>query len=114
MLDVIFGPQNFVNEIIWKRLGAPSDHKPGVKYPGRISDPILFYSKGPSRSWNQLFPAYDQEYPERDYRRVEPETGRRYRLDDLQGQEAREKATLVRPCVRSRPFRPVGQAGAAT
>lgn len=87
MLDGIFGRERFVNEITWKRSSAHSDTKQGSRHFGRVSDSILFYGKGDDRrrTWNQLYTEYDQAYIERDYRRIEPETGRRYRIDNLQG-----------------------------
>lgn len=85
VLDAIFGPERFVNEIIWKRSSAHSDTRQGAQHYGRISDTILFYSKTEKRTFNQQYLPYDQEYIERDYRRVEEGTGRRYRLSDLSG-----------------------------
>ncbi len=41
LLDGIFGPKRFLNEITWKRTSA---HNDGARY-GRIQDRILFYSK---------------------------------------------------------------------
>jgi DNA modification methylase len=84
LLDAIFGVQNFRNEIIWKRNSAHSDSKQGAQHFGRITDTILFYSKGPKVTWNPQFRPYDKEYIDRDYRRVDAE-GRRYRLSDIQG-----------------------------
>jgi site-specific DNA-methyltransferase (adenine-specific) len=43
MLDAIFDPANFRNEIIWRRSGA---HSPKKGY-GPIHDTLLFYSKDP-------------------------------------------------------------------
>lgn len=85
MLDAIFGPERFVNEIIWKRSSAHSDSKQGSKHYGRVSDTILFYSKSEVRTWNQQYGPYDQEYIDRDYRRVEEGTGRRFRISDMSG-----------------------------
>ena len=42
LMDVVFGVQNFRNEIVWKRTGAHGDSK---SY-GRISDHLLFYGTG--------------------------------------------------------------------
>ncbi len=84
VMDTIFGPQNFRNEIIWKRSSAHSDSRQGAQHYGRITDTILFYSKGERIVWNQLYKPYDAKYVERDYRRVDPD-GRRYRLDNIQG-----------------------------
>ncbi|MCA1707518.1 MAG: restriction endonuclease [Actinobacteria bacterium] len=85
MLDASFGPQRFVNEIIWKRSSAHSDAKQGSKHYGRVSDTLFFYSKSEERTWNYQYQPYDPEYVDRDYRRIEPETGRRYRISDLSG-----------------------------
>lgn len=84
VMDAIFGPENFRNEVIWKRSHAHSDARQGSKHFGRVTDTILFYAKGPENTWNVQFTPYDQEYLDRDYRRVD-ENGRRYRIDNLQG-----------------------------
>ncbi|HZQ90469.1 MAG TPA: site-specific DNA-methyltransferase [Terriglobales bacterium] len=84
LMDAVFRPQYFVNEIVWKRSSAHSDAKQGAKHFGRVSDTILFCSKSDARTWNPLYTPYDPEYIERDYRRVDPD-GRRYRIDNLQG-----------------------------
>ena len=47
MLDGIFGPANFANEIVWRRTGA---HNKSGRY-GPIHDTILFYKKGPNATW---------------------------------------------------------------
>lgn len=85
VLDEILGVENFRNEIIWKRSSAHSDTKQGSRHFGRVSDTILFYTKSEDRTWNQLYGEYDEHYVERDYSRVEPETGRRYRISDMSG-----------------------------
>lgn len=84
MLDQIFGENNFVNEVVWKRSHAHSDAKQGRKAFGVITDSILVYGLGGERSWNAEYQPYDQKYIDRDYRRVDPD-GRRYRLDNIQG-----------------------------
>jgi DNA modification methylase len=90
ILDAIFGDGAFQNEIIWKRSHAHSDSKQGARHFGRITDTILFYAKSDGATWNQLYGPYDQEYINRDYRRVDPD-GRRYRIDNLQGPGGAEK-----------------------
>lgn len=90
LLDGVFEPRNFVNEITWKRSHAHSDAKQGAKHFGRISDTILFYARGEVRTWNVQYTPYSQEYIDRDYRRVESD-GRRYRLDNIQGPGGAEK-----------------------
>ncbi len=82
MLDAIFGGQNFVNEITWKRSSSHNDARQGSRHFGRVADTLLFYGKGAQRTWNQLYTSYDPAYVARDYRRVD-EDGRRYRISDL-------------------------------
>ena len=41
VMDAVFGPQYFRNEITWKRSHAHSDSKQGRKAYGNPSDPIL-------------------------------------------------------------------------
>jgi len=83
MLDQIFGENQFVNEVIWKRQSAHNDAKQGSKHFGRVHDSILFYAKGRDYVFHHQYKPYDQEYVEDFYRHVEPSTGRRYRLGDL-------------------------------
>jgi len=83
MLDQIFGENQFVNEIVWKRQSAHSDAKQGSKHLGRVHDTIFFYVKGKKYTFNHAYKPYDQKYVEKFYKHVEPETGRRYSLGDL-------------------------------
>lgn len=48
LLDELFGPENFVNEITWKRANAHND----ARRFGTVSDAILLYGKGSGRIWN--------------------------------------------------------------
>src|SRR5262245_8754280 len=52
LLDSIFGPANFRNEIIWKRTFA---HGIVTKRLGDVTDTILYYFKAANGKWNQLF-----------------------------------------------------------
>lgn len=55
VLDGVFGPENFRNEVIWKRTSAHSS----AKRWGDVHDTLLFYSKSTNYRWNQLFQAHD-------------------------------------------------------
>jgi adenine-specific DNA-methyltransferase len=83
LLDDIFGYQNFVNEIVWKRQASKSGAFEGLGQYGRIHEVILFYAKTDSWTWNQQYTAYDEEYVSGFYRFTEERTGRRYQLDNL-------------------------------
>ena len=79
LMDAVFGPENFRNEIIWKR-SDPKGHA-FTRYPSS-HDLLLFYAKGPQPNWHTLYLPYRDEYLKSHYTQVEPETGRRYRLSD--------------------------------
>lgn len=62
VLDGMFGPTKFRNEIIWKRTSSHSDAS--NKY-SRIHDVILFYAKSANTTWNRQHIEYDEEYKKR-------------------------------------------------
>jgi DNA modification methylase len=80
LLDGIFGHEKFVNEIIWKRTNAK-----GLAFT-RFAvnhDTLLRYSKSDKWTWNPAYTEHDPQYIEKFYKYVEPETGRKYTLDNL-------------------------------
>jgi DNA modification methylase len=79
LLDAIFGPEQFQDEISWQRAGAKND---SVRY-GRCHDVILFYTAGRKFTWNPQYTPFDQGSIDKNYTHVEAETGRRYRRGDL-------------------------------
>jgi DNA modification methylase len=83
MLDQIFGENQFINEIVWKRQSAHNDAKQGSKHLGRVHDTIFLYSKGDDYTFNHAYKPYDEDYVSQFYRHVEESSGRRYRLGDL-------------------------------
>ena len=85
LMDAVFGHQNFLTDITWKRTSAHSDTRQGRRQYGRVHDSIFLYAKSSNWIWNPVYTPYDQEYIDQFYRHVEPETGRRYRLGDLTG-----------------------------
>jgi len=78
LMDAVFGPENFRNEINWVRTNA---HNFKSKYFQRTSDVILFYTKSESYTWNQQFTQYSAEQLKR--YKVEAGTGRMYTGQDL-------------------------------
>lgn len=78
-MDDIFSPGSFQNEVIWKRSGAKNDPK---RF-GRSHDSLLFYTKSREFTWTPQYGPFEEDYVEQNYRYVEPETGRRYRRDNL-------------------------------
>ena len=85
ILDQIFKPENFINEIAWKRSDAHSDAKQGAKHYGRLHDILLFYSKGTSPTFNSIYLPLPESTVKSWYRNIEPETGRYYNKADVTG-----------------------------
>jgi DNA modification methylase len=85
MLDVIFGENNFQNEIVWKRSTAHSDGKQGSKHYGRVHDVLFLYTGGNNDyTWNQLYTPLSDAYIKSHYTNMDPD-GRRFRWDNLTG-----------------------------
>jgi site-specific DNA-methyltransferase (adenine-specific) len=83
VLDAIFGPSQFRNEIVWKRFNFHAD----AKRFGRVSDRLLFYSKTDDylKKFHRQWAPYKKEYIEakfiyKDERYAEKGP---YRLSDL-------------------------------
>lgn len=84
LLDEIFGEQNFINEIIWKRTFSHSDVGQGAKHLGRLHDVIFLYSKSENYTMNTVYTPYSEEYINNFYK-YKDKDGRRYRLVSLLG-----------------------------
>ncbi|MFF9910678.1 DNA methyltransferase [Streptomyces sp. NPDC013457] len=82
ILDAIFGPKNFRNEIVWKRTASKGDAK--VRY-GRNHDIILFYSKTSDLSFTAQTTPHSDEYRAR------------FRFDDHDGRGPYQDAPLDSP-----------------
>ena len=80
VMDTIFGPASFVNEIIWRRQNSK-----GQAFTRFASnhDVILKYAKSTEQVWHSQYKEHDPVYVENFYRYIEDGTGRRYRLSDL-------------------------------
>ena len=85
LMDAIFGAGSFRSEITWKRTSAHSDTRQGRRQHGRIRDLLLFYTRSDEWTWNLTYTDYDPKYIANFYKHVEPETNRKYRLDNLTG-----------------------------
>ncbi len=80
LMDAVFEPRNFKNEIIWKRSHG---HNLANRY-GSNHDTILFYSRTATTTWNQVYQDYDPEYVQKHYRHVDS-AGRRYKHENPTG-----------------------------
>ena len=79
MMDIVFGHENYLNLITWRRTYAHNDPK---RF-GRITDSILFYAKTDNYTWNVQYAGYSESYI-RDFFRYEDERGK-FRLVTLTG-----------------------------
>ncbi|MHB1355087.1 MAG: DNA methyltransferase [Anaerolineae bacterium] len=80
LLDAIFAPEHFINEIVWQRTNAK-----GLAFTRFASnhDIIIRYAKSDKWTWNPQYTPHNPKYIEQFYHYIEPDTGRRYRLDNL-------------------------------
>lgn len=80
ILDELFGGNQFLNQITWKRIYSHSD----AKRFGIVDDTILFYSKGPQYTFNKQFRPHAESYIKSHYGQMDAD-GRRFRLVTLSG-----------------------------
>ena len=79
VLDTIFGPQNFINEIVWKRTTTHSD----AKRWSPVSDTLLFYGKSSRFTWNPQFTAHGEDYIADKYTHDDHDGRGLYTLDNM-------------------------------
>lgn len=84
LMDSIFGPARFLNEIIWKRTYAHGSSRRCAP----IHDTILFYAKGDDYVWTDLKVSHDPEYVEKHFT-YEDDDGRRFQPITLTGSGVR-------------------------
>jgi len=80
ILDTIFGPQNYRNEIVWKRQSAHSDAKSKFS---DVTDTILFYVKSKEAKFNPQYGQHDPNYLAKFYRFDDNDGRGPYRLDNI-------------------------------
>jgi DNA modification methylase len=79
LLDAIFGPESFRNEIIWKRTVS---HNNVRNRWGDETDTLLYYSKEQRPTFNLQYRPYSEEYIKSHYSQRDAE-GRRFTTRDL-------------------------------
>jgi len=80
LLDAIFGPFCFRNEIVWKRTSG----RKGITQLGRVHDIIFFYTRSNESTWNPPTIAQDESNA-RGHDIMKDEEGRWYRVSDFSG-----------------------------
>lgn len=78
LMDGIFGPENFKNEIVWQRTNVHNDSKTW----SRVSDALLFYTKDKTFTWNKPIQPHSEEHVDSKYSDMD-EYGRRYTKDNM-------------------------------
>lgn len=89
LVDEVFGADNFVSEVIWKRTSAHSNTTQGNKSFGSINDVILVVSKSDQYTFNIQYTPYGDEYLKK-YNLMDAD-GRKYQLFDITGPGGAEK-----------------------
>ena len=80
LMDAVFGPQYFRNEVVWERT---TGRKSGRQY-GRVHDTLLFFSRSEGSTWNA--PAVPQTAETvKGHDLIENGDGELFRLSDLTG-----------------------------
>lgn len=74
LMDAIFSPPNFLNEITWKRTHS---HGNVARNFGAVCDRILVYTKGRKYIWCQQYRAFDNEYKQATFK-YQDEDGRKW------------------------------------
>ena len=96
VMDEVFGRDNAVNEITWRRSDAHSDVGQGAKHLGKICDTIFYYSRTPEQpTLNMQFTPLPESTVAKWYRHVEEGTGRRYNKADITGPGGAKKGNPV-------------------
>jgi adenine-specific DNA-methyltransferase len=90
LLDEVFGPSSFRNEIVWKRTSARADSK---TY-NHVHDTVFFYTRGETFTWNRQFTEHSDQYLSSKYAAVDA-SGRRYTLDNMTSPNPRPNMTYV-------------------
>jgi site-specific DNA-methyltransferase (adenine-specific) len=83
LMDAVFSPQFFRNEIVWKRTSSHNDAAQGLTRFGRSHDSLMFFSKSPKPTWNIQFKPYEESYLKQHYSNTEAGTERRFKTSDL-------------------------------
>lgn len=82
LLDSIFGPQQFRNEIVWKRkAGRGETNNEAIRF-GVTTDVLLFYAKTDESHFFRQYRPSNPNYIKTKFTHTEPD-GRKYRLDNI-------------------------------
>ena len=84
ILEDLFGSENFVNELVWKRSDAKGDATQGSKHYSRVQDTLLYFRKSEASTWNPLYVPLSDDYVAGFYKYKDPD-GRRWKMENMLG-----------------------------
>jgi len=64
LLDTVFGPRNYRNEIVWERTSSHNDSKKWMQ----VHDTLFYYCKSSQYTWNAEYLGHDPSYVKEFYR----------------------------------------------
>lgn len=82
LMDAVFGPENFRNDIVWKRKAGRGETNVAAIRFGVTADSLLFYARSSTTPLRRQYRESNPEYIASKFRYVD-ENGRRYRLDNI-------------------------------
>ena len=89
LMDSIFGPKNFISEIIWN-YGTPSGGRVSGKKPVKAHDVLLVYANNYSKhTYNRQYLPYSEKYV-KDWFRHTDDDGRKYQTRSRKGKIVRQ------------------------
>ena len=80
LLDVVFGQEQFQNEIVWQKIRSSKGQTHGF---GSVHDIIFSYRKSDEAFFSTQYVPLSEERLSQHYSQVEDDTGRRYMLDNF-------------------------------
>jgi len=89
LMDAVFGPENYRNEITWQRTNVHNDAK---KW-GDIADILLYYGKSGSVTWNSPRALHGEAYVAAKYRNDDGDGRGLYTLDNMTSPHPRPNMT---------------------
>jgi site-specific DNA-methyltransferase (adenine-specific) len=102
MLDAIFGPDRFLNEVVWKRThshGDPSRHF------GAVTDSLLVYTKSKSYTFNPQYRPFAEDYAAKRFN-GEDEDGRMWQSVTLRSPNPRPNLHYPYPASNGVTYKP--------
>lgn len=92
VLDAVFGPDNFRNDIVWKRkAGRGETNNAAIRF-GVTNDNLLFFAKSSATPFARQYRESNPEYIASKFTHVDAD-GRRYRLDNITSPSLRPNLT---------------------